>query len=113
KACYQEILRVPRLLKEVFDVREIEETLVVNLHDFPSLKIAETLGIIAPTVLDSGTGIVHSAQAIRPFYIHANIDEPLAERLLVRSGTANWSLSDNAFQSILSDAPGSLPIVAD
>ena len=113
KACYQEFLRVPRVLKEVFGVEEIEETLVVHLHDFPSLKIAETLGIIAPTIIDTGTGIVHSVQAIRPFFIHADLDEPLAERLLVRAGTPDWKLSPGAFQSILSDEPGSLPIVAD
>ncbi|HEY2380944.1 MAG TPA: hypothetical protein VGK48_07140 [Terriglobia bacterium] len=113
KACYQELLIVPRVLKEVFDIGEIEETLVVRLHDFPSLKIAEDLGILGPTVEHSGAGIVHSAQAIRPFYIRATMTEPLAQRLLSRSGTLEWSLSKEAFDSLLSGSEDQPPITAD
>jgi hypothetical protein len=113
KACYQSLVRVPRVFKNVLDVCEIEETLVVRIHDYPSLKIVESLGIVAPTVEGDGRGVVHTAQAIRPFFIRATVDEPLAEELLSRAGTAPWTLSPAALHSILSDAPGAPAIIAN
>lgn len=113
KACYQSLVRVPRVLKEVFDVREIEETVMVRLHDFPKLSIVETLGLVATTLSDSGSGIVYGAQAIRPFYIRATVDEPLSEHLLTRAGTSSWSLAPCAFQSMLSGEDGAPRITAD
>jgi hypothetical protein len=113
KACYQELLRVPRVLKELLDLREIEETIVIHFHDFPSLKIAETLGIVAPNLVNcgEGLGIVYSAQAIRPFYVRGTVLEPLAERLAVRAGTEPWTLSPAALQSILSGADDQPPVI--
>ncbi len=113
KACYQELVRVPRVLHELFDIREIEETLVVRIHDYPSLQIAETLGIVGTTIPDSGAGIVYSAQAVRPFYVCATVDEPLAERLLARAGSSHWTIFKEAFQSLLSEEEGSPGIAAD
>ncbi|MEP7354451.1 MAG: hypothetical protein ABI824_14590, partial [Acidobacteriota bacterium] len=112
-ACYQELVRVPRVLKELFDVGEIEETLVVRIHDFPSLNIVDTLGLIGTTLRDAGSGVVYSAQAVRPFYLRATLDEPLAERLMSRAGTSTWTLASTAFQGILSEEPGSPGITVD
>jgi hypothetical protein len=143
KACYQSLVRVPRVLKELFDVREIEDTLLVRIRDYPSINIVETLGIVAQTLGDKhnddkrgmgiaytppagpaaqpspdqsdkgGTGIAYTALAIRPFFIHATVDEPLAECLAWRAQTSTWSISPNAFQTILSDEDGSPRITAD
>ncbi|HEY4359778.1 MAG TPA: hypothetical protein VGN17_02360 [Bryobacteraceae bacterium] len=113
KACYQSIVRVPRVLDELFDLREIEETLVVRIFDFPSLDIVETLGIVASRPQDTGNGIVYSAQAIRPFYINATVDEPLADRLLDRVGSLTWTINSNAFKTLLSDTPEAPAIAAD
>jgi len=113
KACYQSIVRVPRVLDELFDLREIEETLVVRIFDFPSLDIVETLGIVASRPQDTGKGIVYSAQAVRPFYINATMDEPLADRLMDRVGTQTWNINDQAFKTLLSDLPGAPEIAAD
>lgn len=80
KACYQELLRIPRKLEKVVDVREIEEsTLEVHIHDYPSLKIKEILGLVATSVDAGGAGLVYCARAIRPFYIRGTMEEPLAE----------------------------------
>ena len=79
KACYQSLVRVPRILDEVFDLREIDETLRVRIHEFPSLKLVQQLGIVARTVREGGAGIVYGTQAIRPFYIRA-IDPRVAWR---------------------------------
>ena len=111
KACYQSLVRVSRVFDEIFDVREIEETIRVRIHDFPTLKVVESLGILAKTIHQGGTGITYGTQAIRPFYIRATIDEPLGERLLSRAGTLPWELGDTPFRSILTDEQS--PITLD
>ncbi|HUI77148.1 MAG TPA: acetoacetate decarboxylase family protein [Bryobacteraceae bacterium] len=103
KACYESLVRVCRQLTEVTNVREIEDTLAVRIYDYPTLKIVEELGIQAMPLEDDATGIVYSAQGIRPFYIRATVDEPLGERLLSRSGTTEWTLHHAAFDTLLSD----------
>jgi len=113
KACYQSLVRVPRVFKEIFDLKEIEETIVVHLHDFPTLKIVEALGLIANTLPQTGAGIVYAAQAVRPFYIRATVDEPLSQGLASRAGTLTWTLSSDIFRTILSDEAGGPPITVD
>jgi hypothetical protein len=113
KACYQSLVRVPRVFKEIFDLKEIEQTIVVHLQDFPTLKIVEALGLIATTLQETGAGIVYAAQAVRPFYIRATVDEPLSQGLASRAGTLTWSLSSDAFRTILSDEAGGPPITVD
>jgi hypothetical protein len=110
KACYQSLVRVPRIFDEVFDLREIEETLRVRIHEFPSLQIVERLGIVAKTVREEGAGIVYGTQAIRPFYVRATIHELHGECLLRRAGSARWERGDRV-KSFLSD-PGQ-PINVD
>jgi hypothetical protein len=102
KACYQSLVRVSRILHEVFDLREIEETLQVRIHDFPTLQVVESLGIIATQRAEEATGIIYETQAVRPFYVRATVDEPKGERLLSRVGTRGWEPgTDRA--SMLSD----------
>ncbi|MEO8596004.1 MAG: hypothetical protein ABI759_21970 [Candidatus Solibacter sp.] len=114
KACHQAITRVKRVLKEVLDVREIEQPLTVQIHDYPSLQIVETLGLVAVTPSEQHeTGIVYLAQAVRPFYIHGTIDEPLADRVADRTGLENWTIYPVAFDTLLSDAEGAPPISVD
>jgi hypothetical protein len=45
-ACYQSIVRIQRTLIEVLDLREIEEPLVIRMHDFPTQPLVQTLGLI-------------------------------------------------------------------
>lgn len=114
KACYQSLVRVPRSIKELLDLREIEETLVVRIHDYPVLDIVGQLGLVANRVPIAETGIVNSLQVIRPFFIRATLYEPLAERLASRAGAEDWTLfSQTAFSTLLSDQEGAPPITAD
>jgi hypothetical protein len=113
KACYQSSSACPGYSREIFDLKEIEETIVVHLHDFPTLKIVEALGLIATTLQKTSAGIVYAAQAVRPFYIRATVDEPLSQGLASRAGTLTWSLSSDAFQTILSGETGAPPITVD
>jgi hypothetical protein len=128
KACYQSLVRVGRSFKEITDLREIEDTLVVRIHDYPTLDIVNTLGLRSVRVPGSGPGIVYDAQAIRPFYITGVIDEPLSDRLMSRVGGKTWTLLTRpeeypngsspepvpvAFATMLSDEPGSPAITVD
>lgn len=105
KACYQSIVRVPRVLREVFDVREIEETLAVKIYGYPSMDIVELLGLQAARLDDGGAGIAYTMQGLRPFYIQTTLDEKLAERLMWRAGTGPWTIEDAAFETMLTGSP--------
>ncbi|HTA46107.1 MAG TPA: hypothetical protein VK789_26870 [Bryobacteraceae bacterium] len=121
KACYQSLVRVSRVLREDFNVVEIEKTLVVRIHDYPSLSIVKTLGLVAAQLPEKGSGLIFGTQAIRPFFIKATLDEPLPERLLCRAGVREWTLINNArrpggvvaFQTLLSDEEGAPRITVD
>lgn len=128
KACYQSMVRVARSFKDIVDLREIEDTLMVRIHDYPTLDIVNTLGIHSVRVPGSGPGIVYDAQAVRPFYIAGTIDEPLSDRLMSRVGGKKWTLVTSpvespgalapvrvplAFQTILSGEPGGPAITVD
>ena len=113
KACYQSLVRVPRVLREVFDVREIEDNLVVRLYDYPSMSIVEALGLQAARTDVNGAGIAYSMPALRPFYIRCTLDEPLAERVMWRAGDAPWTILNNAFQTMLNAEDPTPKIVVD
>jgi hypothetical protein len=119
KACYQSIVRVGLSLDEVLDVREIEETIRVRIHDFPTQPLVESLGIIGKTVKDDGSGIVYSTVAFRPFAMRVTMNEKLGERLLSRAGTLSWAYDSEdgkpkAFRSILQgDRPLSIGGLAE
>ena len=102
KACYQTLLRVSRTLEDVFDVREIEHTIRVRIYDFPTLRIVDSLGIVAKQIREQGSaGIVYGTQAIRPFYIRATIDESLGERVLSQARDLPAQFGDDAFHSMV------------
>lgn len=114
RACYQSLVRVPRLIKELSDVREIEDTLVVKIHDYPTLNIVSQLGIVATTLPASEGGIVSTVQAVRPFYVVGTLQEPLAQRLGWRCPGAEWVIDSKvAFSTLLSDQQGAPPITSD
>ena len=102
KACYQSLVRVPRVLREVQDLREIEETLAVRIYGYPDMNIVEELGLQAARLDECAAGIVYSMQGLRPFYIRATLDEPLASRLLWRAGSCQWTMMSETFETMLS-----------
>jgi len=114
KACYQSLVRVPRLITELYDLAEIEDTLVVQIHDYPSLDIVGTLGLVATRLPASSSGIISTLQPVRPFYIRAALHEPLAERLTWRDNGVEWHIdSELAFKTLLSDEKKAPHITVD
>jgi hypothetical protein len=112
KACYQAIVRVPRKLIGVSDLREIEKTLTVRLYGYPPFDIVKDLGLHAIPLEDRSAGTVYSMQALRPFYIRATVEEAKSECLIARSGSKQWILYPKAFETMLGKEK-SLPIVVD
>jgi hypothetical protein len=114
KACYQSLVRVPRLITELYNLAEIEDTLVVHIHDYPSLDIVDRLGLVATRLPGSSSGIVSTVQPVRPFFLHAALHEPLAERLSWRAAGEQWALDSKiAFSTLLSNEKGAPHITAD
>jgi hypothetical protein len=113
KACYQSIERLGRELQQLFDIREIEDTLMVTFHDYPTLSIVSSLGILGVSDPDANPGIVYTTQAVRPFYIHATLTEPLSGRLMSRAGGMDWTIFPRAFETTLSQDKGEHGIMAD
>jgi hypothetical protein len=105
---------VPRLITEIYDLAEIEDTLVVQIHDYPSLNIVDTLGLVATRLPASSSGIISTVQPVRPFYIRAALHEPLAQRLTWRDTGNEWHIdSEVAFSTLLSEEKGAPRITAD
>lgn len=90
-ACYQAIVRIHRTLVEVLDLREIEESLVIRMHDFPTQPIVETLGLIGKPIRADGVGIAYALQPIRPFWLRIAQEEELGQPLFFRAGTSDWT----------------------
>ena len=90
-ACYQSIVRIQRTLIEVLDLREIEEPLVIRMHDFPTQPLVQTLGLIGKPIRDDGVGVSYALQPIRPFWLRVAKEEDLGQPLLYRAGTSQWT----------------------
>ena len=100
-ACYQAIIRVPRTLPEIIDIREIEDPLLVHVHEFPTQPLVEMLGLVQVSVREDGAGIIYSLQPIRPFSLCVTMEEGLGQRLASRSGTLDWMPGEPTTKSVL------------
>ncbi len=108
KACYQSLVRIHRSLSEVVDVREIEGSLLLRLHEYPTLPIVDTLGLVARQLSSDGGGRVFGVLPQRPFWISATVNEALGENLGYRAGADAWSFdhSQNAIATGVNEMTG-------
>lgn len=99
EACFQQLLLSRNAMESVFEMREIEDSIHVLIHNYPSQPIVETLGLI-PKVLDSekpafpgrsaeGAEICY-LQPIRPFWAKVAIKALPRQSLCWRSGDKQW-----------------------
>ena len=93
-ACYQSIVQIQRTLIEVLDLREIEEPLVIRMHDFPTQPIVATLGLVGKPIRDDGVGVAYALQPIRPFWLRVTKEEDLGQPLMYRAGTEQWTRAE-------------------
>jgi hypothetical protein len=114
-ACYQSIVKIQRTLVEVLDLREIEEPLVIRMHDFPTQPIVKQLGLIGKPIRDDGVGVAYALQPIRPFWIRVTKEEELGQPLLYRAESPTWDVMnvDSFFKRVSSPdaAPPSNPLI--
>ncbi len=96
RACYQSIVRVARSLKNVYDLREIEEPLIVRLHEFPTQPMVERLGLVGQNVSATDTAIAWDLQPVRPFMLRVTMEEGLGERILHHSAEGRWESADTS-----------------
>ena len=91
KACYQSIACIPRTIKDVLDIQEIEDSISVLFHEFPTQPIVELLGLVGYSTGRESAGIAYAVQPIRPFSMRVTMHEALGEDILMRSGTTTWT----------------------
>lgn len=94
RTCYQSVVRLLRKFQEVLDMREIEERLLVYLHEYPTHPIVEMLGLVGKSFTGENGGNVWVVEPIRPFWMQVTMDELLGEGLMARAGTSEWSVRD-------------------
>ena len=90
RACYQSIVRIPRTIQHLYDLREIQEPIHMRLQEYPSLPIVEMLGLVATLAQDQKGGISYLLRPVRPFWMRVAWQEGLGERMMYRCGSEEW-----------------------
>lgn len=86
RACYQALVRIPHVLREVQQIQEITRLISVQIQEYPALQLVRRLGLVArETSLVEGR-TVHTLDAVRPFWIEAGLELKNGERLQYRAG---------------------------
>ena len=91
RACYQALVSTSIKVGKVWDLREIEEPLHLNVYQRPTQAIVETLGLRIKSQSRHGPGIVDSLQPVRPFYFKADIQIDNGDKICWRAGGNEWS----------------------
>ena len=90
RACYQSIVRGRRVIDHIYNIEEIEADIQLRVHRYPSLPIADMLGLNAKWMNPSGEVAVDILEPIRPFWMKLALTERLGENLCARAGTEEW-----------------------
>jgi hypothetical protein len=89
-ACYQALIRLPRWIDKIYDMREIEDMLHVEIHEYPSMPIVRLLGLVPKwTRMEEGAN-VDVFQPVRPFWMKLALKEGLGQTLCWRAGSSDW-----------------------
>jgi len=95
KACYQAVVEIDREIKHVHHIEEIESSLHVRIHRYPTQPIVETLGLVSMSEEVSRGGVlVHVLEPVRPFWMKISMKEHLGKNLFVRAGSSGWHRAD-------------------
>lgn len=90
-ACYQSVVRIQNVITQLYDLREIEDPIHVQIREYPTLPIMRMLGLVGHLAADqSGGGVVHELLPIRPFWFRVAWRQQLGEQLWHRSGSTQW-----------------------
>jgi hypothetical protein len=115
QACYQAFVEIPTRIEQLYQLEEIEGSVHVRIHEYPSQAIVTTLGIEVKS-WQRGTGSeVAVIEPCRPFWFRARIRQELGTNLhvwtLTREGTPGWSAAPT--RATLLGAPKLGPSLVD
>lgn len=110
-ACYQSLVNLRYGLKDVLDLREIEEPLHVRIREYPSQPIVETLGLV-PRSQDYEDGtVVYNIEAFRPFWMKVNLHVSLGQNLHWRTIKRGWTPGARPWRCFFDPDPDRGPLV--
>ncbi|NKB99918.1 MAG: hypothetical protein GKR90_15665 [Pseudomonadales bacterium] len=89
-ACYQAFVETGLSVDRVYEQKEIEQPVHVNIFRYPTQPIAESLGLKIKSSHEDERGRCDCVQAIRPFYLRADMSTTAARNLSWRTGTRQW-----------------------
>jgi hypothetical protein len=92
-ACYQSIVLGRQRIKRLHEVHDIEELTHVLIARFPTQPIKELLGLRVKLRQFGSDGMVEAFEAVRPFWLRADLAEDLGCGLFERAGTQDWRLT--------------------
>ncbi|MEM7043118.1 MAG: hypothetical protein AAF543_09940 [Pseudomonadota bacterium] len=95
-ACYQSLVQGRRKIDRLHEVQEIEQPLHVSITRFPTQPIKDVLGLIPKHTQVGGDGIVDVFEAIRPFWMRADLRRDLGSNLFERVGARRWRRVEHA-----------------
>jgi hypothetical protein len=64
----------------------------VHIYDYPGHEIVKDLGIRAVPLTEESAGFGYTTQSVLAFSVRATVTEELAQRLLRRAGTQEWTI---------------------
>lgn len=88
-ACYQALINTPMNVGKVWDLREIEQQIHLNIFRRPTETIVDTLGLQVKSC-HSTQGGIDCLQPIRPFFFKANLEIDHGQKVCWRSGSTEW-----------------------
>jgi hypothetical protein len=83
-ACYQALVEGERRILALHELQEIDECLHVSITRFRTQPIAKVLGLIPKLTHVTGEGIVDVFEALRPFWLRADLRRELGRTLFER-----------------------------
>ncbi len=96
EACYQALVQGRKTINRLHELCEIEEPLHVRITRYPTQPVAEVLGL-CPKHTIPGQG-VDVFEAVRPFWLRADLTEECGETLFERSGESAWEVPSRGGQ---------------
>lgn len=90
EACYQALIETRQSLQDVYDLREMEGPLAVRVHHYPSMPVAELLGLVPMSVSAQGGSMVYNLQPVRPFWMKVSMRVDTGRTLLWRANGEGW-----------------------
>lgn len=94
RACYQGIVLGTTRVDRLHELHEIEQSLHVSITRFPTQPVADTLGLVPKHEDLTPGGIVQTFEAIRPFWLRADLTEQRGRTLFERVGGTPWRAVD-------------------